>query len=252
MQRTGSNMLSHLLHEHPQIACYGELMRATPAWMLEKGYRGALRHLDKVDPEFKNDKYRFAHPYDFVEAVYNLRRRPKPVRGFKLHMDQHKEFMSNLIADPEYALIVLHRENELARYSSQLIAETTGQGNAKKGDRIKKAKAVFQRKQFLNFVKRSQGDLEQTRELIKNSGKTAFEIRYLELAQQSRIADLIRFLGADDDIVPEPVTVKRNSSNILERFSNPELVVEVLAKIGHEEWRSEDFSDVGDSTLQNT
>lgn len=245
-------MLSHMLHQHPQIACYGELMRKTQPWMLEQGYRGALRHLDKVDPKFKDDDYRFSNPYEFIEAVYSVRRRKKPVRGFKLHVDQHRRLLSSIVENPEYALILLTRENELARYSSQLIAENTGQGSARKGDKIKRVKVPFDRNDFLGFVKRSSDYIKLTKELIAESGKPVFEIRYLELTKIARISELIRFLGADDRIVPEPVTLKRNSSSILERFSNPELVLKVLEEIGHQGWRVEDISDVGDSALQHT
>ena len=71
-QRSGSNMLVSMIDSHPQIRCFGELMRVTPDWMKRDGYRGVLRMLEKVDPVYRDDTFRFAHSHDFVNAVFSL------------------------------------------------------------------------------------------------------------------------------------------------------------------------------------
>ena len=70
-QRSGSNLLVSMLDDHPQIKCFGESMRITPQWMKEQGYRGVLEILGKVDKVYKDDRYRFAYPYEFVRTVFD-------------------------------------------------------------------------------------------------------------------------------------------------------------------------------------
>lgn len=239
-QRSGSNMLTSLLDDHPQIACWGELMRPTPRWMRKQGYRGALKVLDRLDARYRDDSVRFAYPYDFVESVYGL----PPASGaeavgFKLHIDQHREFLERLIDDPAYKLVILQRENVLAQYSSWLIAEETGQGNARKGDAIKRARVHFGRRQFRGYVNRMQRHFEWTRSAIEKTGKSPFELRYTQLNDPARLAELIAFLGGDSSIVPEPSTAKRNPSDILDRFDNPGEVERELKRMGCPHWVTE-------------
>lgn len=240
MQRSGSNMLDNILGEHPEVASFGELMRTTPAWMRKTGYRGALRNLLKVNLLFRLDWIRFAFPYAFVNRVFALPYgKDKEVVGFKLHIGQHNRFMRRLIHDPEYALIVLQRENILAQHSSWLIAEETGQGNARKGDAIRRARIEFSPNLFKSYVERVEGNFSSTRELIEQSGKKPFELTYMELGSREKNADMFEFLGVDNSIVPEPQTQKRNSSHILSRFSNPDDVQETLQEMGRTEWAKE-------------
>jgi len=234
-------MLTTVLDDHPQIACFGELMRRTPGWMREQGYRGALRVLEQVEQRFQDDRERFANPYEFVERVYSLKwAAGKPIVGFKLHVDQHPEFLHQLIADPEYALVILQRDNILAQYSSWLIAEKTGQGNARKGDHVKSATVRFGPTQFEGYVKRMQQHFGTVREAVEKAGKTPFEIGYAELNSNQRIGQLIEFLGADASMVPEAGTEKRNSSDILARFDNPEDTRQAIEKMGRPDWSHEE------------
>lgn len=238
MQRSGSNMLVTMLDSHPEIKCFGELMRKTPGWMRKQGYRGALRILDKVDPVYRKDAYRFAHPYDFVEAAYATK--PRASRhGFKIHIDQHREFLDALIQDPEYRIIVLRRENVLAQYSSWKISEVTGQGNAPKGTKVKTAQVDFSPRNFKSYLKRVDKDYELVWQRIRESGKSFFEIKYTELTDKERMRELAGFLEVDTSFPLEPGTEKRNPSDIVARFTNPEKVRETLSEIGHEEWGSE-------------
>lgn len=240
MQRSGSNMLGDILDEHPEVACFGELMRPTPHWMRTRGYRGALKVLRDVNPAFRLDRIRFAFPYVFVDRVYRHKRaRDKGVVGFKLHIGQHERFMRRLIEDPDYALIVLQRDNILAQYSSSLIAEETGQGNARKGDQIKRARVTFSASGFRNYVRRVERDFDRTRQLVESSGKFPFELRYTELNDTGRLREMMNFLAVDPSVVPEPNTEKRNSSDIVSRFSNPEVVTATLEEMGRQDWAYE-------------
>ena len=75
-RRSGSNLLVSMLNSHPQIKCFRELMRATPRGMKKQGYRGVFRILDKVDDVYKNDRYRFGHPFEFLGVESSVQLEP--------------------------------------------------------------------------------------------------------------------------------------------------------------------------------
>lgn len=230
-------MLGTLLNSHPQIKCFGELMRKTPRWMLEQGYRGALRILDKLD-EYKDDQVRFSRPYDFINAVFATK--PKIlIKGFKLHTDQHPDFLELLLRDPEYTVIVLQRDNILAQYSSGKIAETTGQGNAPRGAEIKRARVEFNSVKFNRFVESVEENFKKVRALLAESGKKHFELKYAQLNDQDRLSELVLFLGADPTTELQAGTEKRNSSDILSRFVNPDDARRAIDEMGRPEWARE-------------
>lgn len=238
MQRSGSNMLGSILDSHPQIACFGELMRRTPDWMLEKGYRGALKILEVTDPEFRDDNVRFARPYDFVNCAFSTQTK-KNIKGFKLHVEQHPEFLEKLFGDPEYSFIHLQRENVLAQYSSWKIAQVTGQGNARKGTEIRRAKVLFKPTDFQKYLNRIEKDLSRITSMLSARDDSVFHIKYTQLMNDAKIREVIAFLGADDKAAVEVGTEKRNPSNILSRFENPEIVTSFLESIGRSDWSRE-------------
>ena len=96
-QRSGSNLLVSMLNSHPEIKCFGELMRATPRWMKKKGYRGVLTVLEKVDEAYRSDAHRFAQPGEFIEAVFDTVTNHFKLLGFKIHLKQHPSFLLDLI-----------------------------------------------------------------------------------------------------------------------------------------------------------
>ncbi len=240
-QRSGSNMLVSMLDSHPQIRCFGELMRVTPDWMKRDGYRGVLRVLDQVDQIYKEDQYRFQHPYEFVRAAFATAPK-RDCYGFKIHLAQHPEFLSELIQDREWQLVVLQRENKLAQFSSSKIAEVTGQGNAPKGTRIVRARVEFKNKEFGRFLSQERKQWERVWSDIQTSGKDYFYLRYVDLVSKSAIQKLFKFLGVDPGFDVEPGTEKRNPSDILDRFTNREDVARTLEQMEKTEWSREDLT----------
>jgi LPS sulfotransferase NodH len=237
MPRTGSNMLVSLLDTHPEIDCFGELMRPTPDWMLRKGYRGALRNLEHVDPKYRDDAVRFANPWPFVEELV-AKCATKPIVGFKLMLMQHPQFMDELIADAGYAKILLHRANPLAAYSSGEIAKVTGQGTARKGMEVKRAKVTFEEDDFRRYLELRDRRYEDVRRRLAASGPY-LEVEYLELVAGDAVPRVVDFLSAKTSVELQPETIKRNSSNLLERFNNPDAVQTLLTALGTEHWAVE-------------
>jgi LPS sulfotransferase NodH len=237
-QRSGSNMLRSLLNAHPEVTCFGELMRRTPRKMRNQGYRGALRALEHVDEKFRTDSVRFSHPRTFIDEVM-AKLVTTPVAGFKLMLNQHPQFMSELIGDPTYAKILLYRANHLASYSSEKIARATGQGALRTGMDVKRAKVRFRKGEFRRFLKTRAQQFEDVREQLAAAGGNYLEIEYLELVEGNGVSQVLEFLGADPAHDVKPKTVRRNPSNLLERFDNPDDVLKELAAMGAERWAIE-------------
>jgi hypothetical protein len=230
-------MLVSLLNRHPEIDCFGELMRATPDWMRRDGYRGTLRSLKHVDPKYRDDAVRFASPRLFVDELM-ARRATRPIVGFKLMLTQHPQFMDELIADYEYAKILLYRANPLAAYSSGKIASMTGQGTAREGMEIRRAKVTFLEDDFRRYLELRDRLYKDVRQRLTASGPYV-EVEYLELANGTAAPRVIGFLRADISVKLQPRTIKRNSSNLLERFKNPDKVQATLAAMDAEHWALE-------------
>jgi LPS sulfotransferase NodH len=237
-QRSGSNMLVSMLESHPEIKCYGELMRITPNWMRERGYRGALEVLDMVSNRYRDDKYRFNHAKQFIEEVYSLMPGYKKY-GFKMHIGQNHRLLEELIMNASYQILILRRNNILAQYSSEKIAAITGQGNAEKGSEIIRAKIDFNAIDFKKYKNRMEQEYKWLYEIVNNFERSFFEIDYTELNNSKKITSMLEWMDVDDTVKLEPATEKRNSSNILKRFKNPNSVIEVLNEMGCPDWERE-------------
>jgi hypothetical protein len=244
LQRSGSDMLRSVLDAHPEVTCFGELMLKTPRDMSQQGYRGTLRILERVDPKFRRDSVRFAHPRAFVDEVM-AKLATTPVAGFKLMLNQHPQFMRELIGDPTYTKIFLYRANHLASYSSHKIAKATGQGAASIRMKVKRAKVTFFKGEFRRFVNRRERLLTSARGQLAKTGENYLEIEYLELVNGDGISDVLNFLGVDPTYEVKARTLRRNPSNLLERFNNPEEVQKALTDMGIEHWSTEQLGGAG-------
>jgi Sulfotransferase family len=239
-QRSGSNMLVSMLNNHPEIRCFNELMRPTARWMKRDGYRGALRILEKVDAAFQKDRYRFGHPYEFVHAAFKTVPKKK-LCGFKFHIVQHPKFLSRLIKDPDCKIIVLQRDNRLAQFSSKKIARITGQGSIRKGTKVIHAVVKFRAWEFKRYVKRMEKEWKRVKLELSASGKQYLNLQYTDLFSRQVVHNMFEFLEVDPSVHVEPRTVKRNSSEILSRFSNPDKAAETIVRMGFEQWSHEAF-----------
>lgn len=236
--RTGSNMLVSLLNDHPEVTCFGELMRATPKWMLKQGYRGALRSLEDVDPRWRDDRTRFADPEGFVDEVIEKLAEAETV-GFKLMLAQHPSYMQSLILDTRYKKIVLSRSNVLAAYSSDKIAKATGQGTARVGMEVKRATVSFDSEEFEQFLAQRRRQYMDVKALLRRHDQTFLEAEYLDLVTGRATSDILRFLGVDPSRAVQPETIKRNPSDLLKRFDNPAEVRRTLRELDAEHWTVE-------------
>ncbi|CAM9495189.1 unnamed protein product, partial [Pylaiella littoralis] len=119
-QRTGSNLLCGLLHNHSGVFMHNEIFhdRAIHTYhrdrLAEWGWTVARRDADREA---------------FISTVFSQSDRPEQAIGFKLfpeHVYRDPETMASLLSDPAVKKIVLRRGNAVAAYVSQRRALLTG------------------------------------------------------------------------------------------------------------------------------
>ena len=89
---------------------------------------------------------------------------------------------------------------------------------------------------FENFAKRRNKQCKGIKELVENINKTFLSVEYNELRNKEGLKKVLEFLGVDPNQDLEIINKKRNSDNILDRFSNPEVVSAYLEQKGLQEW----------------
>jgi len=233
-QRTGSTMLVSLLDNHPGLRCFGELFVRNPDTLPE-----AMAGLPKEFCE------RFA-PYEtrkkrWKTYLAGVGRRQSLPWGFKLMNNQLQKIRACMIAEGEARFIVLRRENVLAVHASAEIAARSGQGVAHKGDTVIRTRVRFDRDRFLDHMRRYEAGYARVARTLADHEQSALELDYVRLArtdaetEQKRLLDHlgvpVRPLTAD--------TLRRNPSDILSRFTNPDDALRAIEEIGHPDWASE-------------
>lgn len=239
-QRSGSNALVNALSHHPQIYCFGEAFRSSEPYRdlpLEQ-HPGVLSYLHRLPPAYHDDEYRKAHPGAYLRSLWRLR--PGfDYYGFKLMLRQHPRFTEELIADPVRHVVILKRENALARYSSGVKAKITGEGAATHPDQIKSVRVPFDRDSFLTYLERSDKQWAKIDRLVNETGCHCMWLEYCSLLQGDGINEVLGFLGATTGLDLHTILLKRNTSVIIDRFEAPDDVRRTLDEIGRPEWATE-------------
>ncbi len=231
-QRTGSYMLVSALDNHPRVCCHGELFRKKNLHLATD-----LSFLDQIDPAYKDYEFRRDNFQEYLQLVKKVDG-SKDLFGFKLMLGQAKRVRETLIQDVRIKKILLYRDNLLAVYASNRIAKATGQGIVHVGDELKQAKVDFDPKQFERFRERIDLLYKQVREQLKVRPRNEWmETQYPDICRDEEIARVMRFIGAEPGEAPISVrTVKRNTGNILDRFTNPKDVLTHLEKVKRMDW----------------
>ncbi len=112
--RTGSNLLCGILAQHPDVACHYEVFSPRAI------YLGQNRVFDTEAALAARD----ADPVSFIEGLYADAGKHHAL-GFKLLANHDAMALDHCLTAPDVRKIVLSRENLLAQYSSQRIADET-------------------------------------------------------------------------------------------------------------------------------
>jgi len=231
-QRTGSYMLATALDALPGVTCHGELFRKN-----DKGVAADSAIIEKLDPAFADIGYRHRHHAEFLDAV--VRHTPAELVGFKLMLRQAPEAQKAIVGSDDYRVILLDRGNVLALYSSHLIARATGVGFMRKGEQAASPRVEFDAGDFSGFWRRYRNKYEELRDQVRDFGRCRMlSVDYLDLLHGGAFGEVVDFLGlrCERDISKYIGTQKRNSSEILQRFSNPDAVVDYLREAGRLDW----------------
>ncbi|MEM7315620.1 MAG: hypothetical protein AAF497_20975, partial [Planctomycetota bacterium] len=153
------------------------------------------------------------------------------INGYKLIAGQHEPAMVYAIMEPGIKVIYLYRDNVLATYSSELLAKLSRKNSKNLGGEAGDLKALFNPSEFEKRCRSRASRHMLYSELLKRSRKDYFVIEYKELQSREKRAALLDFLGAAPDVELKAQSTKRNSSDIIGRFSNPDDVREHLEKI---------------------
>ena len=192
---------------------------------------------DNMDPAWEDQARRLALPGKLLQEIL-AKNTEKSAIGFKHHLSGARE-ISDFVLGLQRRKILLTRNNYLAAYSSQKIAELTGQGavRALSDAPIIKARAQFDAAEFRAFC--------TTRTSLYAEARThavglSLEIDYVDARKDAGMAKIARFLKIDPRGFGQPRTAKRNSDDIVSRFLNKDDVLAYLREHGFEHWTVED------------
>ena len=167
--------------------------------------------------------------------------------GFKLAFSQDSEAMQHILDDANIKKIILYRENVLSVWSSLEIAKRTGVFHVRQsgGSSNKRSKnhekhrvtIDFNLRRFLKFMNSYEAAYKSVRENLNTRNQAYIEVNYADLFNGIAFPRLEKFLGLSHLFNRDRQhTLKINSANPLDRFTNPEKVQESINIISKTEW----------------
>jgi hypothetical protein len=236
MPRTGSSMLTQWLSTHKDVRCLPAIF-SDAGWPSKNARgEGALGWIrGNIAPEWDNLALRLAKPTKLLREIV-AKSADKAAVGFKHHIGADEITEPILGRGAGTRKIILTRNNLLAAYSSHKVAAATGQGAARVGQSIARATVAFRPEEFSRFVAKRRTLYGHVREQAR---KPMMEIDYTMVRTEAGIAEIGRFLGVDPTGFGPQQTAKRNSDNIVSRFSNPDQVMSYLRDHRLEAWATE-------------
>lgn len=234
--RTGSNHFICLLNNHPLIHCHNEVFHRNAVYLHGENKEHLIEQRNKEPLKFLNQMYEQTES----ECV-----------GFKIFDNHNEVVLTHLINNKKIKKIVLYRPNFLAVYSSQKIAESSGNYISMSNDFDKTNKSLFksQNESMIDFdpddfTKKYQKYNSFYGHIIKelnNSSQNYLYTTYEEYLNQNLFKRVFSFLGYEFNRDLQSRFKKQNSSNILSRFKNQEAVKEYLNAINQMNWCYEGF-----------
>ncbi len=238
MPRTGSSMLTERLSTHKAVRCFPAIFSAT-GWYDGRptGSGGLMSWIrDNMDPAWEEHARRLALPGKLLQEILT-KSAEKSAIGFKHHLSAPRE-ITDFVLGLQRRKILLTRNNYLAAYSSQKIAELTGRGAARANEDAAAitARIPFDAGEFRAFCAARNAHYAQAR---THAAGLTLEIDYVEARKDGGMAKIARFLKIDPRGFGAPRTAKRNPDNILSRFLNKDEATAYLREHELEEWAKE-------------
>jgi hypothetical protein len=229
-QRSGTSYLRRSLNDHPDIVCHGEPFGPGGLGVIEAPARKAA---------LPSQEERDSDPIGFLDRLMAFH--PEGLAGFKLLL-AHSPPVLNEIAARGYRLIILRRENALARYSSIQILVTM-QALGERFDRPANAgpgaiKANFDATAFERYREGDRARWQAFEDIREHHAPSCLELEYADLAWGDGRERVLDFLGAERRPLKAGLE-KLNSTDVVSRFANPETVRDYLASHGLTRWAQE-------------
>lgn len=228
--RSGTSLLSGTLGSHPEIMCHGEIYHEKTEWHLLGNFAGKAK--EEIQELRKNEN-------TFLERVFD--QDGYKAVGFKMWRNQNPAACKSLLADDSIYKITYERDNKLAQFSSNLLANQTGIWNLTSGANVEKIKPempelAFNVNDFKKFIEFQKDTFDF---YIKNVSGPFIHLKYSEIVLEgySRVLDFLCVKPME----LEPAMTKLYSSDILSRFAPADRteILETLEAIGHSEWAFE-------------
>jgi hypothetical protein len=229
--RTGSNYLCGLLNSHPDIRCYTALLSS----------RFDVQHnAPGIDERYADLDYRRAHAFDYIETIETATP-DVPVMGFKLMLvqDRRLRLLRRLAVERSYNVLLLSRDNLLAKFASAHLARKTGQGVALQGQAVARDTVHFDGASFLDYTRGVEKRYRKARRVLRQLNRPFLKLEYCQLGDETLHERMTDFLG----LAYVPLSSrhkKRNPSRIIERFDNPAEVRRFLERHELLHWAEED------------
>lgn len=246
--RSGSNYLSDLLNNHPNVINYGEVLgRWTTGYKANKYFRlgggDASRYLDLI---YSGERYfRMSQAFGRLKSALNMRHAPikewSAIQSYGV-----KDFAMNLIergaaeflqSNPDIKVVSLYRENALRRFASIEMLDRTGvvsSDHAKSGNTAKRqAKQVYlPPDQFISGLRRTEKVVQDQIDMTSNLAPgQVLSIRYEDLFssaqnQKQFATQMFEFIGVEP-LQLESDHKKLNSSDLKTLISNYDEIFEI-------------------------
>lgn len=229
-KRSGTTFLRRSLDDHPDIVCHGEIFApGAPtgfSWPASAAKMPSAEARD-ADPVAYLDQLLSHHTQGWV--------------GFKLLWGQSPDIQKEMVRRG-YPLLVINRENMLAKFSSWRILSTMREAGepflrpANTGPSA--VKALFQERRFERYAALEQEMEAAFRAICAGGASPLLEVTYEGLSWGDDIGRSLDFLGAPRRTL-DPTIEKQNSSDIVSRFENPDDVRAYLERRGLQRWMRE-------------
>ena len=185
--------------------------------------------------------YRDRNPERFLRMFFEKNKNEADLVGFKLMLVQNEEAKRICAGDPELKKIVLRRENLLATFSSGQIMKKARQSFMNREDirRSGAIKADFNSRHFETYRKKVYKLYDDLGKMKCAGDKNWLNLEYKDLNDTQTHQVLCNFLDVKIIEQLRSSSKKVNTSNILDRFANPDTVWKHLKKIDQKEWAEE-------------
>lgn len=232
--RTGSNWLCARLRAQPDVWCHGEVFHPGKVWIrtpseydpFGDAYQAELRAIREIDR------------VEFLNRIFGLSF-GRSHAGFKIFEGHGDREAFKLAKDQSLAKVILSRNNFLAVYASRLVALQTRAYSAEQMLRVERPPVFFSKEEFSKYRSANAGFYSRILSRLDQTEQPYFGIRYDQVGTVQGIAALLKYLGARTDVMPDSTPDVRGSSDILSRFSNPEVAEAYLREHGLMHWAYE-------------